>query len=179
MKRFLKIIVFLALAVFFITKIKMNTNQTDYLDSYLQELESFIEQRDAINKDVSQVDVAWHLDHMLKTINQITIALERSNPDDYESSFSLIKTASLTMNYIPRGRGQAPQSVRPPENILTEDIYSQLEDARMSAKKILELDKYAYLDHPVFGVLKRSQTMRFLQVHTNHHLKIVKEIVGH
>ena len=177
MKRFLKIIIFLALAVFFFAKIKMNTNQTDFLDSYLMELESFIEQRDAINTEVSQADVAWHLDHMLKTINQIYIAVERSDPGNFDSSFSMIRTASLSLNYIPRGRAQSPESVRPPDNILTEDIHNQLEEARQNARKFPELDKGAYFDHPVFGHLKRSQSMRFLQVHTNHHLKIIKDIL--
>ncbi|MBT8259368.1 MAG: DUF1569 domain-containing protein [Bacteroidia bacterium] len=177
MKRFFKIVVFLALAIFFFTKIKMNTNQSDFLDSYLHELESYIEQRDAINIEVSQADVAWHLDHMLKTINQIYLALEESNPDEFDSSFSMIRTASLSLNYIPRGRAQSPQSVRPPENILTEDIFSQLEEVRRNVKKFPELYKGAYFDHPVFGHLKRSHSMRFLQVHTNHHLKIIKDIL--
>ncbi len=177
MKRFLKIIIFLALAIFFFAKLKMNTNQSDFLESYLNEVESFIEQRDVINTEVSQADVAWHLDHMLKTVNQIYLSLEDSDPEDFDSSFSMIRTVSLSMNYIPRGRAQSPQSVTPPENILTQDIYSQLEEARQNATKMLELDKYAYFDHPVFGLLKRSQSMRFLQVHTNHHLKIIRDII--
>ncbi|MDH3699549.1 MAG: DUF1569 domain-containing protein [Flavobacteriaceae bacterium] len=155
----------------------MNVNKADFLDKYLSEIEYYINFEDLSNSSVSSVGVAWHLDHSLLTINQIYNELAASNPVDYNSSFSIPKTMSLTINFIPRGFAQSPSAVRPADSILKDDIILHLKTAREHTKDFMELEKNAYFDHPYFGKLNRSHTMRFLQVHTHHHLKIIRDIL--
>jgi len=67
--------------------------------------------------------------------------------------------------------------VKPPEVILKSAIIDQLEEARQNIKRIQNLDERAYFKHPVFGNTNKFKVARFLDTHTNHHLKIVKSIL--
>ena len=175
-KRILIIVMFIVLLVVY-SKMKMNQDDPKVLEPLLADIENAIQFRDQKDLAVSKVDVAWQLDHMLKVINRITDTLERSNPDAYSSSINAARTMSLTAGYIPRGRAQSPDVVRPPEIIITEDIYAQLEDARANINTLIALDKNANFEHPYFGQLNKGQAVRFLEVHTKHHLKIVDDIL--
>ena len=156
----------------------MKRNNADYLITHLNQIESLISERDRINKDISKVDVAWHLDHILKTINRITKALQESKPENYQSSFNAARKMSLTFGYIPRGRAQSPAVVRPPDKILTEDIFSQLEEARKNIIVLNDLNRKSHFKHPVFGIINKATTIRFIEVHTEHHLKIIRDILN-
>ncbi len=164
--------------VFMYSKIKMNRSNPDVLSPLIEMVENYIPQRDSIDPEVSKVDVAWQLDHILKTINRISEALEKSNPEKYSSSTNAMRIITLTAGYIPRGRAQSPEIVRPPETILTSDIQKQIKEAQANIEKLKKLDDNSYFNHFVFGDLNKSQTIRFLEVHTKHHLKIVKDILN-
>ena len=178
MKKGILIVLVLILAVLVITRIKMNVNNPEFLDKDLSLIESYISEGEQINTEVSEVNVAWHLHHSLLTIKQIYLALEQSDPEQFESSFNAVRTLSLTGNYIPRGRAQSPSSVRPPDEFTTQDVIELLGQIKSLAPEFANLIEGAYFDHPYFGHLNRSHAMRFLQVHTNHHLKIVDDILN-
>ena len=156
----------------------MKQNNTNCLNDPLDKIESLIPERDVKNENISRADVAWHLDHMLKTINEITKSLEKSNPQNFKSGFNPVRVMALTIGHIPRGRAQAPTVVRPPENIKTEDIQSQLQVARNNLEVLNNLDKKAHFAHPVFGTIDKATSIRFIEVHTKHHLKIIKDILN-
>lgn len=169
----------LAIILVFVGVYVFNNRESspDFLDDEFAELENYITQRDVKNVAVSQADVAWHLDHMLKTINLISENLKNSNPNDYSSGFSLQQLIVFTTGTIPRGVAQSPQAVRPPDVILKDSIYLQLKEAKERINAITSLDKDAFIEHPVFKTLDRDQTRRFIEIHTRHHLKIVKDIL--
>jgi len=175
-RRILLVVLVLVILLFSFIQFRMNQSNPIVLLPQLAKIESNIEFRDVKNTKVSKADVAWHLDHSLKTINRITEVLEQSDPAAFESSFSLTKIASLTAGFIPRGRTQSPQIVRPPEIILTDDILKQLTEARRNIETLQHLEAKANFNHPVFGMLNKAQTIRFLEVHTYHHLKIIADI---
>ncbi|MEM6685308.1 MAG: DUF1569 domain-containing protein [Bacteroidota bacterium] len=179
MKRRIFLVV-IVLFIFLFTFIHFRMNQSDptVLLPQLSQIEDTIEFRDEKNTEISEADVAWHLDHTLKTINRITEVLQASDPEIFEgTSFNFTKMASLTAGFIPRGKAQSPQSVRPPEIILTEDIFKQLTEARKNIETLQNLASDANFDHPVFGMLNKAQTIRFLEVHTDHHLKIIADVL--
>ncbi|MFP4844829.1 DUF1569 domain-containing protein [Winogradskyella sp. PE311] len=155
----------------------MNQDNPEVLNPLLKKIENTIQYRDRINPEISQVDVAWQLDHILKVINGVTQTLENSNPEDYKNSINAMRVLSLTTNYIPRGKAQSPDRVKPPEIILTEDIYKQLEEAKVNISKLSKLDENSNFEHFVFGQMNKAQTIRFIEVHTNHHLKIIGDIL--
>jgi len=54
----------------------------------LAELADQLPNRDQLNTEVSAVAVSWHLDHMLKAINNIYSILENSDSSKYESQLN-------------------------------------------------------------------------------------------
>ena len=150
---------------------------SDRLEKQLSRFEYFIEKRHAHSPKVSKADVAWHIDHSLKTINRIIERLESSNPEAYRSSFSIPRTLIYTWGDFPRGVAESPKVVRPPDTISTESLYEQLQIAKENIQKLKELPPNAHFEHPSFKVLNTKQSQRFLEVHTNHHLKIIRDIL--
>ena len=54
------------------------------LDKLLKQLESKISFCETSNQDISQVNVAWHIEHSLLTLNGITDFLITSDTKDYK-----------------------------------------------------------------------------------------------
>ena len=155
----------------------MKTVSTKTLENRLALLESYILNYEDINKNVSKVSVAWHLDHSLKVINAVVKSMENSDIALYENNFKLIGKVLLKLGFFPRGKAKAPKYVKPPEVILKSAIIAQLEEAKQNIKAIPNLDKNAYFKHPLFGNTNKFRVVRFLDTHTNHHLKIVQSIL--
>jgi hypothetical protein len=40
-----------------------------------------------------------------------------------------------------------------------------------------DLEKNSFFIHPLFKQLNKKQTIKFLKLHTNHHFKIIKDIL--
>lgn len=157
----------------------MQIHELLFLSDQFRHIESLMEFRDRINVNVSKVSVAWHLDHLLKVINGIYAALKQSDPKKYSSDFNISRSTIFILGKFPRGRGQSPQSVLPPENILIEDLLEQLEQSKKNVLTIDTLDKNQYFRHAVFGTLNRDKAKRFIEIHTNHHLRIIRDILNH
>lgn len=149
-----------------------------FLDDLLDQLAEYIPQRETINKDVSVKGVDWHLDHALKSIIAIAKSLKLSNPDKFRWEFSLSRSFVLTSNSMPRGKGKAPAIVMPPDEITLEDIQRQLTEARKIAAEAEKLPSNSHFRHGYFGTLKLDDSLKFIRIHTNHHIKIIQDIVG-
>lgn len=143
----------------------------------LNNLESHIENHSAFNPKISNVNIAWHIDHSLKVINNVIITLQKSDPNSYKNNFSLLGKLFFKLGFFPRGKAKAPKYVKPPEVVLKEDLISQMELAKTNIKIITSLDKNAYFKHPLFGNINTKRVYRFLVLHTNHHLKIINDIM--
>ncbi|SNY94665.1 DUF1569 domain-containing protein [Flagellimonas pacifica] len=156
---------------------KSELNSASFLNKELSKIEAYILQRDSFNPKVSKVDVAWHLDHMLKTVIVICKALEASNPAAFKPNFNLTRSLIYIWGDFPRGVAKSPRVVLPPDNILTEDLHLQIETVKENLKKIQGLDSKAHFEHPYFSVINKRQSIKFLKIHTRHHLKIVADIL--
>ena len=145
--------------------------------AHFEEIESLIPYRDRLNEEVSQVDVAWHLYHSLKVVNNLYEALSASNPKEYRYQWSFMRGAIFLWGDFPRGIAKSPQSVVPPDSIATEAIYAQLAEARQKLEKYAELPPNSFYPHFAFKNINRDRSIRFLEVHTKHHLKIIRDIL--
>jgi hypothetical protein len=128
------------------------------------------------NLKISKASIGWHLYHSLKVINSVCDALQNSKAGDYKKEFNGLRLFTFTLGFFPRGKANAPKRVLPPEIILKEDIQNQLSIAIRNVENIDGLDDNQFFTHPLFKQLNKKQTIKFLKLHTNHHLKIVKEI---
>jgi len=143
----------------------------------LNSLEAHIENYNVSNPKISNVDIAWHIDHSLKVINNVISALQNSDPNSYKNNFSFFGKLFFKLGFFPRGKAKAPKHVKPPEVILKEDLISQIQLAKTNVETIASLDKNAYFKHPLFGNINTTRVYRFLVLHTDHHLKIINDIM--
>jgi len=143
----------------------------------ITELESYIAVKDKRNGSVSTSDIAWQIDHSLKVFNLVSETLVNSDLELYTSKFNKWRLLLFTIGYFPRGKVKAPKHVRPPEIITIEDLELQLQVAYQNIEKVKLADKNAHFKHFIFGVLNKNRTIRHLQLHTNHHLKIIRDIL--
>ena len=176
--RIVLFVFFIASLIIVVMLIPESAPKPGYLSAQLASIEKLIEHRDEHNLKVSQANVAWHLDHTLKVVNKVCQALERSDPEKFQTQINLTKEAVYLMGKIPRGKGKAVASVLPPDTIKTADILAQLAEAREYVEKIIQYDEKSNFKHPYFGMLNRNETARFIEIHTKHHLKIIEDIIA-
>ena len=142
-------------------------------------MESWITKKDLSNSQISQSSVGWQIAHSLKVANNIIKLLAKSNPDDYQWTFNLIRTLCLQFRYFPRGKAKAPRAVDPKiEEISTESLNELFFKVRTRLDSVTNIHPNSFFDHAYFGKIKRDDAFLFMLVHTKHHLKIIKDIAG-
>jgi hypothetical protein len=147
------------------------------LKELLNELETKISQQEIFNEDISKSNVGWHLEHILLTINTIIEALKESEPRNYRWSFKLPRILVFTMNKIPRGRAKSPKVVVP--KIYDQDsLRKHLKNTILNIEVLKNIDNNKYFNHPFFGNLKLEKAIKFLEIHTTHHLEIINDIIA-
>ena len=143
----------------------------------LKEIKLFANGEDKLNSDVSAAGVYWHLDHLLQVIIGIGKSLIKSNPEAYKSTFNTPWTYIKTTRKIPRGVGKSPESVKPDGHIKAETLINQIEIAESILGRIQKLPKNAHFNHPYFGTMNLKDALKFVSIHSNHHVKIIKDII--
>jgi hypothetical protein len=148
------------------------------IEKYMSRLEENIVRYQLINEKISASAVGWHIEHTLLTLNAIIGQLLKSKPDEYKWKFNFFKVVILTTGKIPRGKGKAPQIVRPKNSLTPEGLQQHLEATKKTISELRNINADRFFLHPYFGNLKLKDTIRFLEIHTNHHLKIIEDIVN-
>jgi len=142
----------------------------------LNQLESHIVDFEKTNVAISQSSIGWHIDHSLMVINGIIDQLKKSNPEQYKWRLNWNRIFIQSINKIPRGKAKAPKVVQPLKTATAALLISKLEIAKNSLVDLETLNANSYFTHPYFGDLNLKNTLWFLNLHTNHHLKIIKDI---
>ena len=130
------------------------------------------------NNSVSKRGVDWHLDHSLKAILAISESLKKSDPKKYKWTFSFLRTIIFFIGHFPRGKAKAPRITYSNEDIDESILLSQFTLVKKQLLEIETLPENSNFKHPIFGVLNLKQTIKFLRLHTQHHLKITNEIIS-
>ena len=148
------------------------------LRTLIKELENKIENFELINPAISSSSVGWHIVHSFLVINVIIEGLKKSNPNDYKWKFNLKRIYVYTIYKIPRGRGQAPKRVQPQNNFSQESLKNHFETITEKLKELNNLNPRNYIEHPVFGKLNLKPALKFLFIHTRHHIDIINDIIN-
>lgn len=128
---------------------------------------------------VSLWSIGQQIDHTLKVLEVGMRFLEGSR-ESLPRGINLVGRFALATGWLPRGVGKSPKGVLPSECAPSE----LAERASLLRKTYCDraLPEAALADprpvfpHPYFGGLTAAQGVRFLAVHTRHHLKIVEDI---
>jgi hypothetical protein len=140
-------------------------------------LHTYIPDAEKLNPAVSTVSTGWHIAHSLLVIIKITEALAHSDPAEYTWKFNLPRVLAFTLNRFPRGRGKAPSSVKP-DFSQTPDFEALFAQALQAIETLKCLHPDQFFIHPVFGALNKKNTFIMLDIHTRHHLGIIRDIVS-
>jgi hypothetical protein len=95
----------------------------------------------------------------------------------YKWSFKPWKYLIFWTGKIPRGKSKAPKFVIP-DAFTAESLQGHIVSCRA---KIAELDALSaghYFRHPYFGDTKKKDVIPFLVLHTEHHVKIIRDILA-
>jgi hypothetical protein len=147
------------------------------LKKLIQDLESKIPNQEMLNPTISRSSVGWHIEHTLLTMNLVIGALQKSNPENYKRTSNFYRVLVFAMNKIPRGKAKAPKIVQPKEDFNVESIKSHIEKGKVKLAELNSIGETNYFEHPYFGHLKLKPTIKFLEIHTNHHLHIINDII--
>ncbi len=148
-----------------------------YLNALLLETESYFSFQEALDHDVSKASVGWHLAHSFKVINEVCTSLKLSKPENFSSQFNLKREVVFALGSFPRGKAKAPKVVIPEGDITSVNLLKDLQTARKNLSEFDSLEENNYFEHPYFNQLNKIHAKRLLEVHTKHHLKIIKDIV--
>lgn len=149
----------------------------DKIDIQLQKIESLLSKIDVTNEKVSKASVGWHLEHLLLILNSSLKGLTMTNPENYNPKFSLKKFVFLNFGMIPRGKIRAPKQFIPLEVPTQESVLKLINLAKERLKAVENLPEKSFITHPFLGDFDKKTTLRFLWLHSNHHLKIVDDIL--
>jgi len=147
------------------------------IEKQLQELKSYYNDIEKRNDKISNSSIGWQIDHSLKVVNASSNAYLTSEAKKYKPKFSFVKFFILTFKYIPRGKSKAPKLVNNKESISLGKIEEQMILANDNLNKVAQADANLYFLHPIFGHLNKKEYANFLEIHTAHHLKIIKDIL--
>lgn len=142
----------------------------------LNQLESFVNTHEKLNDAVSGETIGWHIAHSCQVINTITNVIVHSDPSNAKPTFSALYYLIMLTNHIPRGKVKAPNIVIPKKTISKEEVIEEIELAKANLQTLASTGQNKYFTHPIFGDLNVPKTLRFFTVHTNHHLKIIRDI---
>lgn len=151
-------------------------NDLTKLNKLIQELEDNFDEASNINPKISSSNIGWHLDHSLRVITEISNFVKNSDPNVYRKTFNLKRSLVFIFRFIPRGVAKAPKIVRPIATISKESLEKQLHNTRTFLQELIHLDANKNFKHPYFDYLNVKQTINFLEIHTYHHLKIMRDI---
>ncbi len=147
------------------------------LQNQLKEIEQFIEKQEFSNLAISKSSSYWQIDHTLRVFEGIPQAVANSNPNEFKPKRSFLKWMIMTFHKIPRGKGRAPKHVLPEDHITKADLLNRFESAKSGLTNFNNLDEQSHFRHPMFGDLNVKESKKFLGIHTEHHLKILRDMV--
>ncbi len=142
----------------------------------LTKLESFIDLHQKLNDTISDETIGWHIAHSCQVINTITNAIVHSDASKAKPKFSFLYHLIMLTNHIPRGKVKAPNIVIPKNTITKAEIVEEIELAKANLQTLASAGQNKYFTHPIFGDLDVPKTLKFFAVHSNHHLKIIRDI---
>jgi hypothetical protein len=83
----------------------------------------------------------------------------------------------MTTGKIPRGKGKAPDRVVPRATYTADELQNHLNTTIEKLQIIEKIQPNQHFTHPFFGQLNKKPMLKFLKIHTNHHLHIINDIL--
>lgn len=143
----------------------------------VNQLEVYISSHEKVNPAFSSATIGWQIDHSLLTIDMIIGALQKSNPDKFIAAFNFAKFRVFLFRKIPRGRAKAPKIVMPNNTFDIVSLQNHIAATKEKIELLKNIPSNHFFTHPYFGDLKLKDAITFLEIHTQHHLSIIEDVM--
>lgn len=132
-----------------------------------------------IRPSVSAASVGWYIEHALLVAEFSVKALHTDLSATSSLSQRIKKKLFFLLKYIPRKSAKAPKAVRPAtQNPEINDLKHHLKDVLVQLQKATDAPANLYFHHPKLGVINTEETLEFIVIHNEHHLKIIRDILA-
>jgi len=161
------------------------------VDHLYSEMETLLERPEVVLRHRYPAISKWSTDEQIQHVllaNRWALSTMVSmlrDEAEFSESGRLKPLGMLLLGFgaIPRGRGKAPTAAKPSTEATLSDLRVNHRQQRGYLRKIRENQDLARslstrFQHPVLGDFTLSHGLRFVRVHTRHHLKIVNEILA-
>lgn len=153
----------------------------DSLEHALAEITALLAQDEsslaAARPEISGWSVAEQIDHVIKVITSVLKRIA-DDPAPLDKGINMLGRVILLAGWIPRGKGRSPKNVFA-ERAARADLLAALNRIREQIDALTSAQiarREPTVPHPFFGGLTSEQALRFIVIHTVHHLKIIREI---
>lgn len=139
-----------------------------------------------VKGDVSGWSPAQHLFHILRSNGMMLKSIDlicQGHPATNNEGAPNRAGHFVLANGLVRGRAQAPASVAPPDEVSRDELRHSLARNREKYAQTEVLlpripEATGRLQHPLLGMLNASEWLRTVRLHAEHHLAIIRDIVG-
>ena len=131
--------------------------------------------------DVSAWSVGQQLEHLAKANDTCLQAVRALSAQDGAPAGKPTFAGRMVLRFgrIPRGRGSAPEFTVPGDEPAPDDVRALLAAAEEAARGVEPPPKGGPTrTHPALGEFTAAQWLRFAEIHANHHLRIIRDILG-
>lgn len=150
----------------------------DLLNSQIDELETLAASALIRKESVSNWSVGQQIEHSLIAISGMILALRKEHPGIGSRSPNMYRDTVMATKQFPRGKIEAPAISRPSEDPDPAFLGRLIVKTRNRVGNPLDISESATLIHPIMDVMYRDEAIEFMTIHTEHHLKIVREILA-
>jgi len=143
-----------------------------------ERLEEMIEKRELFSGEISDWTVGMQIEHALRAHIGIIRVLRKSKPGEEKQQFNFKRKAVLLSGRLPRGVAKAPKRSAPSEGVDEEQLRKLLALARSEHEDTGSIESTAWFNHSMLGVMNKKTSLKFSEIHVNHHVIIAEEIIA-
>ena len=158
---------------------EMNSDSFPIIDPLLDRLDrvsAFLGISGVTVVDISKWSIGQHAEHVVRATSALTILVLRNHASEGSNVSEALKVALLKQGFIPRGVAQAPEGTLPAEETDIDALNQLILKTSNRIRRLADVGPDAAAIHPYLGDMKREEAIRFMEIHLEHHLKIMHEI---
>lgn len=148
-----------------------------FLDRQLREINEKFHWHTSSAPEVSKANVAWHLDHVLRVNIAVCHQLIKSDNKKKKYPFNLATIELFILGKIPRGVKEAPTYVSSENEVTVSTLERRLRTLSELLPQLENCHPENGFKHQELGWMNVERARNFMQLHTNHHLEIIKDII--
>ena len=144
----------------------------------LDTIESLVSHLDKHADEVSAWSVGQQFVHVISATSAFSVMLLRDRKSAGSADQNPFKDPILDSGVFPRGVVNAPKGLDNPAQPVASTLLRDILKCRNRVEKLPSLSPDTVATHHLLGEMTRDEVIRFLRIHLDHHLAIVRDILA-